>query len=214
MYYFILNLHDELENISDSFEFKMSKWNIIKQNLYFKGLLDKNKIYSTSYKEPPGYSATNVTNSDNVLDGHLHMDKPSSARQNDQSSYYIWSTLEHRYSSKSQPENILPLYLQDLKETNPGYDIKNEEQEQETLKDLFKSFCSETSAHGLPHIVKKNGFSMWSAVWFMIFIGAMAGELYHLSMLVTEYLQFPSVESIRMSNKGTNTVYLIIKNLH
>ena len=79
-----------------------------------------------------------------------------------------------------------------------------------TVTDVRQSlvtFCAESSAHGLPHLVKHHvgggggGWSLLRCAWIVIFVGAMLGECAHLLLLTRQYLEYPSTDAFRVSQR-------------
>lgn len=69
-----------------------------------------------------------------------------------------------------------------------------------TVRHLLARFCAESTAHGLPHLVKGSvGCSLIRTLWIAIFCLSMIGECIHLAILIYQYLEYPTTESVQVS---------------
>ena len=73
------------------------------------------------------------------------------------------------------------------------------------VRQSLVTFCAESSAHGLPHLVKHHvgggGWSLLRCAWIVIFAAAMLGECAHLLLLTRQYLEYPSTDAFRVSQR-------------
>ena len=82
------------------------------------------------------------------------------------------------------------------------------------LRAILSNFCSETSAHGLPHLVKYRNWSLKRCTWLVIFCLAMIGEFTHLALLLRQYLEYPSSDSFRVSKQQPKFPAITVCNTH
>ena len=65
----------------------------------------------------------------------------------------------------------------------------------------IEDFCSQTTAHGVPHIAKKNASVSFRICWIIITVFAFGGNIFHLYRVIHEYVQYPSQETVRQINQ-------------
>ncbi len=73
------------------------------------------------------------------------------------------------------------------------------------IQELVSEYCLSTSAHGVsyiissPHIIKKVG-------WIIILCGILVGSGYHISVLITSYLEYNFYTSVTLDTGQPLTV--------
>ena len=192
----------------------MSTWKNIRKNVHLNGMFaaslavpDKQNATKGGQKPEENTSTDHSdkykTNYATLFASSLATDTLSDKYGKAYTTFSSPDSLENRYSFRKQ-DNDKALYNNFVNEHREDNGKHSDDRKQPgKVTDLLKDFCSETSAHGLPHIVKDKGWSPWSIVWFILFLGAMFGEFYHLSRLIEQYVQYPSVDSFKVSDEGT-----------
>ena len=64
----------------------------------------------------------------------------------------------------------------------------------------IEEYCSRTTAHGVSHITKKNAIAAYKVCWMFIVIGALTGNIYHLYWVLSDYMQYPTHQSVSFQN--------------
>jgi hypothetical protein len=81
-----------------------------------------------------------------------------------------------------------------------------------TISGSLRHFCEETTAHGLGHFIREHSLAV-QACWLLLFLAAIAGILWHLSMLVAKYLDYSTQGIIRTSHQPIDFPHVSVCNL-
>ena len=75
-----------------------------------------------------------------------------------------------------------------------------------------KSFCAETTAHGVGNVVKEDIFLWTKIIWLVIVLIVLGGVLFHLTNVVLVYLAYPSQENSQLLAEDPKFPYVTICN--
>ncbi len=62
---------------------------------------------------------------------------------------------------------------------------------------ILHEYCTKTTAHGLQHI-SEGKHTPYRVIWGLILIGILAGSCFHLSKMISSYLEYNYYTSITM----------------
>ena len=87
-----------------------------------------------------------------------------------------------------------------------------EQQEKRGLKQELDDFLMDTTAHGIKNAVRNDFWMPLKIVWLVIFLGAMAGNSYHLYTVISEYLEYPKQEVTSLGQGYVRFPYVTVCN--
>ena len=83
----------------------------------------------------------------------------------------------------------------------------------ETKAKIVEEFCTNTTVHGLPCVVRQSHTSM-RIIWTLVVLGGFAGLSLHLFHIIDSYLQYKSTESAFEKRTSFKFPDVTVCNLH
>ena len=75
--------------------------------------------------------------------------------------------------------------------------VNNKCYNSEQLEKILNEYCVKTTAHGLQHI-SEGKHTSYRVIWGLILIAILAGTCFHLSQMISSYLEYNYYTSITM----------------